>query len=272
LSFDVQSRGLVQQSPDGSFLLAGDRLVAADGHVVPHRVLAYTWADDNRHRCNLETYDSQAAHYEVDITGPDEVMHKITALPDSPPRTAPTLLLCSLQLNRVVVSEASASGNGRALFAYRLSDGRKEPIRAGTASAGPTDCPDPNTMSGNGRYVADGGSHGGPVCDLRTGRAVGHVTGIGWLDWAGHRMVQEVAQSGRADYCDVYDWRTRTEVWSGGRASDHGCYPSQVTHPGTDDVILALNTTGPWAAADLWLVPSLGRPRIVARGIDPRVL
>jgi hypothetical protein len=257
LPFDVQSRGLVQQSPDGSYLLAGDRIVAAAGNVTTHRAIAYTWADDNRHRCQAETFDSQARHYEIDVTGPDDNLHKVTSIPDPPPQRGVSLLLCSMRLDLVIVAEPDGD-SARALYAYKLSSGKPQPIRAGSHSAGSTDCPAPTVISGNARYVADGLRPGGAVCDLRSGRAV-----------------QEVVGNTSPNVCDVYDWRTKTEVWSNrkdSKTSTRSCFPNAFAHPDTDDFIVALTPTGPSAPADLWLVPSRAQPRVVARRIDPRVL
>jgi len=288
-------RGLaVQQSDDGSRLLAVDYPVTATGptpyvavddrnHVLQRLSAIWNgeaiWADDNRQLCYIEDSNplGQGGLAYLAVQVPGEAARRVATVGginySSAPRSSgpvapipftagPHLLGCSASADRATVLNPARG----TISLWRLSDG----LELRTHTFGHPFYPFQNpagserlVASRDGRYIADDieGAGGVSVIDLVTDSVAAHlpVKLVAGFSSDGSRAVIQLD----THVVEVIDWRSGRVV-----KQLAGSYPYVAARPASQDVLVGMPSTRQQFGLDLYLVRGDGSAFQVARSVN----
>jgi hypothetical protein len=236
----------VSQSPNGSRISVGGVVLNGMGRRLgPVRNLGDgVWADDDERQC----FVGPASSSQTPMGGPAELylvgtvgkVDRVARVGAYGPHTEFLVQTCDVASGQAVVfkNQLGMTTNVEVVDLTTGSVGRAGPSSAG----GP--CGSPWAVSPDGRLEATGSGAGGSICDVSSGKALGHIAGQ--PQSLSGSLVAEVVSGRNGFTAEVVDWRTDQILWTSPVTS--GLYPrfATVAEPGGDGLAFVTNDGGAW--------------------------
>jgi len=249
------------QSPDGSRLFAGDRVVtpagALVGNVSPSAKIGWRWADDSRHLCaaydpNLAPNPSAPAPASLFVTLPGSAPAAVAQAGRQSAQAGVSVLGCSFTHGTATVGQTCVN---TLCETWTISLQTHEVLHHATIPAAPVE----GVVSPDGTLLAVNTGEGTTVSATADGATLDRLSGLRILAFsADNRLVVAVANG---EPFTVREWRAHRTV----ATLPAVLVTAVLAEPGGSRLAVALGNP-----ADIVVVGAEGDQQVIARAVQPQ--